>query len=388
MGMADSFLGYPRADGNVGVRNHVLVLGINGLAGAATRRIGAAVRGTVTVATPYGRGQVGPDAAMHTRQLIGLGRNPNVGAVLIVGVDRKALDHVAGEVAKGGAMVETVALDDCHEDALALTDTGLKKAAQLVRHVSNQRREAFPVSSLRVGVECGHSDATSGLAANPLVGKVADRIVDGGGTVIIGETLEWLGAEHLLAKRAASPAIARQLTDAVARREAYPASLGIDLLGNNPGEENIRGGLSTIEEKSLGAIAKGGSRTVIGVLEHAQGPTGKGLHVMDGPGYSPESITGFVAAGAQLVFFTTGPGNSYCSAIAPTIKVSAHPETPGRLPEQIDFDGSAVLREGAPADDVAARLYVHALAVASGTRTWGEILGEGDEVFCRLGPSL
>jgi len=386
--MADSFLGFRRAGGNVGVRNHVLVLGINGLAGAATRRIGQAVRGTVTVATPYGRGQVGPDAAMHTRQLIGLGRNPNVGAALIVGVDRKALDAIAGEVAKAGMPVETVALDDVHEDALALTTIGLKKAAQLVRHVSAQRREAFPVSALRVGVECGHSDATSGLAANPLVGKVSDRIVDGGGTVIIGETLEWLGAEHLLAGRAATPAVAKAVTDAVARREAYPASLGIDLLGNNPGEENIRGGLSTIEEKSLGAVAKGGSRAVAGVLEHAQVPTLKGLHAMDGPGYSPESITGFVAAGAQLVFFTTGPGNSYCSAIAPTIKVSAHPQTPGRLPEQIDFDGSAILGSGEDADTTAARLYVHTLAVASGTATWGEILGEGDEVFVRLGPSL
>lgn len=386
--MVDSFLGFRRTGDNVGVRNHVLVLGINGLAGGATRRIGSLVRGTVTVSTPYGRGQVGPDAAMHTRQLIGLGRNPNVGAALIVGVDRKALDYVAGEVAKAGTMVETVALDDVHEDALALSDIGLKKAAQLVRHVSGQRREVFPVSALRVGVECGHSDATSGLAANPLVGRVADKVVDGGGTVIIGETLEWLGAEHLLAKRAATPAVAKAVTDAVARREAYPASLGIDLLGNNPGEENIRGGLSTIEEKSLGAVAKGGSRPVNGVLEHAQSPTHKGLHVMDGPGYSPESITGFVAAGAQLVFFTTGPGNSYCSAIAPTIKVSAHPQTPGRLPEQIDFDGSSILAGGEPVDTAASRLYAHALSVASGTATWGEILSEGDEVFYRLGPSL
>ena len=285
-------------------------------------------------------------------------------------------------------MVETVALDDVHEDALALTDIGVKKAAQLVRLVSAQRREACPLSSLRVGVECGHSDATSGLAGNPLVGRVSDKIIDAGGTVIFGETLEWLGAEHLLAKRAARPEVAKVLTDAVARREAYPMSLGIDILGNNPGQENIRGGLSTIEEKSLGAVAKGGSRPISGVLNHAEPPTARGLFVMDGPGYSPESITGFVAAGAQLVFFTTGPGNSYCSAIAPTIKVSAHPQTPGRLPEQIDFDGSAILSKGEDADATAARLYAHALNVASGSATWGEILGEGDEVFYRVGPSL
>lgn len=386
--MTDSFLGYRRANGAVGVRNHVLVLGINGLAGAATRRIGRAVRGTVTVATPYGRGQIGPDAEIHRRQLIGLAGNPNVAAALIVGVDRKTLDSVADAVAAGGTTVETVALDDVHEDALALTDVGIKKAAQLARSVSNQRREPCPVSALRVGVECGHSDATSGLAGNPLVGKVSDRVVDSGGAVMFGETLEWLGAEHLLARRGARPEVAKAITDAVARREAYPASLGIDLLGNNPGQENIRGGLSTIEEKSLGAVAKGGSRPIAAVLGHAEAPTGRGLHVMDGPGYSPQSITGFVAAGAQLVFFTTGPGNSYCSAIAPTIKVSAHPQTPGRLPEQIDFDGSAILSGREEAEAVAARLHTHMLAVASGSATWGEILGEGDEVFVRLGPSL
>ncbi len=386
--MADSFLGFVRANGSVGVRNHVLVLGINGLAGAATRRIGQAVRGTVTVATPYGRGQVGPDADIHRQQLLGMARNPNVAAVLIVGVDRKTLDSLAGDVAGAGVMVETVALDDVHEDALALTDIGLKKAAQLVRQISAQRREACPLSALRVGVECGHSDATSGLAGNPLVGRVSDRIVDAGGTVMFGETLEWLGAEHLLARRAVDATVAKAATDAVKRREAYPMSLGVDILGNNPGQENIRGGLSTIEEKSLGAIAKGGSRPIAGVLGHAEAPGAKGLFVMDGPGYSPESITGFVAAGAQLVFFTTGPGNSYCSAIAPTIKVSAHPQTPGRLPEQIDFDGSAILSKGEDADATAARLYAHALAVASGSLTWGEILGEGDEVFYRVGPSL
>jgi altronate dehydratase large subunit len=385
--MGDSFFGYPRRDGSAGVRNHVLVLGINGLVGAAARRIGAAVRGTVTVATPYGRGQVGPDAAIHARQLVGLGRNPNVAAAVILGVDRKALDRVAAEIAET-TTVETVALDDTHEDALALSDIGIRKAARLVRHVSGQRRAACPLSALRVGVECGHSDATSGLAGNPLVGRVADRVVDGGGTVIIGETLEWLGAEHLLARRAATPEVARAVTDAVARREAYPASLGIDLLGNNPGEENIRGGLSTIEEKSLGAVAKGGNRAIQSVLEHAQAPRAPGLHAMDGPGYSPESITGFVAAGVQLVLFTTGPGNSYCSALAPTIKVSAHPMTPARLPEQIDFDGGAILAGTRSAEATAAALHAHMLAVASGTATWGEVLGEGDEVFYRTGPSL
>lgn len=386
--MAETFLGYRRADGSSGVRSHVLVLGINGLAGAATRRIGVAVRGTVTIATPYGRGQIGPDADVHRRQLVGLCRNPNVAATLIVGVDRRAVDAVAETAASAGRPIETIALDDTDEDSLALTAQGIKLAARLVQHVSTQHRVECPLSALRIGMECGHSDATSGVAANPLAGRIADRLIDLGGTVIFGETLEWLGAEHLLARRGTRPEVRTAVTDAVSRREGYVASLGVDLLGNNPGEENIRGGLSTIEEKSLGAIAKAGSRPLAGVLAFGEAPRAPGLYAMDGPGYSPESLMGFTAAGTQLALFTTGPGNSYCSALVPTIKISAHPETAQRLPQQIDFDGSDVLIGQADITAVAARLFERVVSTASGALTWGEILGEGDEVFVRLGPSL
>jgi altronate dehydratase large subunit len=213
-------------------------------------------------------------------------------------------------------------------------------------------------------------------------------LIDIGGSVVVGETLEWLGAEHVLARRAADPRTGAAIVDAVNRRESNAAATGTDLLGNNPGQENIRGGLSTIEEKSLGAIAKAGARPIASILDLAQAPSRPGLHVMDGPAFSPESLTGFAAAGAQMMLFTTGPGNSFCNSIAPTIKISAHPETARLLPEQIDFDASGILAGHEPIEAAAERLLGLVLDVASGTATWGEILDETDEVLVRLGPSF
>lgn len=388
MAASPTFLGYPRSDGSVGIRNHLLVLSIVGLTAASARRIAGAVRGSQLVATPYGRAQFGADAAVHRRLLVGLGRHPNVGAVLVVGADRKSVDEVGSALGATGQAVETVALDDVHEDALALTERGVRTAARLARAISRRRAEPVPVDRLFLGIECGHSDTTSGLVANPLAGRVAERLVDAGGRVVFGETMEWLGAEHLLARRGASPAVGGAIEAAVRRREAAIVAAGIDLLGNNPGEENIRGGLSSIEEKSLGGIAKGGRRPIQGVLDHGAPPPGPGFYVMDGPCFSPESITGFVAAGAQLVLFTTGHGNSYTSRLAPTIKVSGHPDACRRLPEQIDLDASRVFDGTEDLDAAAERLWTTVLEVASGALTWGEILDEGDEVFTRLGPSI
>ncbi|MFM8681270.1 MAG: UxaA family hydrolase [Alphaproteobacteria bacterium] len=385
---SSGFLGYRRPDGRAGTRNHVLVLSILGLVGGAARRIARDVRGTLLVATPYGRGQFGDDKLVHERQLVGLARNPNVAAVLVVGADRKAADRVAAAVATTGKPVEVAALDDVPEDSLALGELGTRRAAVLVRDASRLRREACPASARVRGVVGGHSDATSGLGANPLAGAAVDRVVDAGGTAVFGETVEWFGAEQLLARRGATPAVGEAIVAAVMRREAAVAATGFDLTGNNPGQENIRGGLSTIEEKSLGAIAKGGTRPIQGVLAIAEEPGRPGLYVMDAPAFSPESLTGFAASGANLMLFTTGAGNSFCNAIAPTLKISVRPDTVARLPHQIDFDGSAILAGAEEIDAAGARLFERILAVASGERSWGEILDEGDETFIRVGGSL
>lgn len=387
-GQPFEFMGYRRPDGRVGVRNHVLVLSIVGLVNRAAERIAAAVYGTVLVATPYGRGQYGADKALHRRQLVGLGRNPNVGGVLIVGADRVTADEVAAAIGAGGKPVRVVALDDTHEDALELSAKGVHAAGGLVHANARSVRTRQSASALFCGIECGHSDATSGIVSNPVAGQFADLLVDHGGSAVVGEAIEWLGAEDIVAQRAVSKGLAAAIKQAVLDRECAVAAVGVDLTGNNPGAENIRGGLTTIEEKSLGAIAKTGSRPVQGLLAHAEPPGSPGLFLMDGPSFSPESITGFVAAGAQLVLFTTGAGNSYCSALAPTIKISGRPETARRLQGQIDFDASAVF-EGRESLEVAGqRLFRLALEVASGALTWGEVHREGAESFARAHASM
>jgi len=383
-----TFAGYRRDDGRCGVRNHVLVLGLNGLVARAAARIAAGVQGTVLFASNYGRGQYGDDRLAHTSQLVGLGRNPNVAATLVVGADRPTTEEIAHAIAGAGKPVATVALDDVHEDALELSMRGMRLAAGLALDASRLRRGNSPLAALFLAVECGHSDATSGLVSNPLAGRIVDRLSDAGGSAVFGETIEWLGAEHLLASRAETPQIGAAIVEAVQRRERAVAATGLNLTGNNPGAENLRGGLSSIEEKSLGAIAKGGSRKIAGLLAAAEAPTSPGVYVMDAPGFSPESMTGFAAAGAQAMLFTTGAGNSYCSAIAPTIKISARPDTVAHLGAQIDFDASAVFAGREDIDAAADRLFALLLDVCSGTRTWGELLGEIGESVIRVGGSL
>jgi altronate dehydratase large subunit len=383
------FLGFPRRKGRAGVRNHTVILSINGLVGATARRVANTVQGAKLVATPYGRGQIGPDREAHLKLLTGLGANPNVGAVLVLGADRNAADLVATSIAGlSDRPVEVLALEDVHEDAIELMARASRVCARLVHDISRARRQQVPLSDLYLGFECGHSDATSGLTANPLAGAVADRLVDAGATVVVGETIEWLGAEEVLRSRAANASVGADIVEAVAAREHAVTALGEDLLGNNPGQENIHGGLSTMEEKSLGAISKAGSRPIRSLLGFAQSPSVNGLHLMDGPSFSPESMTGFVASGTQMGLFTTGPGNSFCGLIAPTVKITANPNAASRLTEQIDFDASPVFRSEETLKEAADRLLAEIMDVASGSLSWGEVIGEGAESFTRLGPSL
>lgn len=383
-----SFQGYMRPDGSVGVRNYLLIISILGLVNRVAERIHQAVAGAVLVTTPYGRGQYGEDQASHRRQLAGLCLNPNVAAVLVVGADRVAIGDIVAVAERSGKPVRVVALDDTHEDALEASARGLRIAGELVHAASRLQRSRVPASKLFLGVECGHSDATSGLVANPVAGNCVDRIVDAGATAVVGETVEWLGAEHIVSRRAATDQVGKAIIDAVMRREADLAACGHDLTGNNPGAENIRGGLSSIEEKSLGAIAKTGTRPIIGVLQVAERPTNSGLYLMDGPSFSPESLTGFAASGAQLMLFTTGAGNSYCSAIAPTIKITGRPDTARRLRDQIDFDASPVFEGREDISAAGERLFHLVLEIASGASTWGEVHREGAEAFVRVGGSM
>ncbi len=387
--MSDShFLGYARNKGRAGVRNHLLVLSVAGLTGPAARRVAQALPGARLVTMPYGGGLVGADHALHMRALTGLACNPNVGAVLLIGSDPPKLRTLALAIETHGTPLASVCLDDCEHDSLSLSDRAIRAGARLHRDLSRQRRVSVPLSHLFIGLECGRSDPSSGIVANPLIGRISDGVVRRGGSSVFGETLEWLGAEHLLARRATTSAVAQNLRQAVLRRERLATSQDVDLLGNNPGPTNIAAGLSTIEEKSLGAIAKSGSEPIAGVLGYGEAPGASGLFAMDAPAYSPESLTGFVAAGAQLLLFSTGVGNSYVSLLAPTIKLSANPVATQRLREQLDFDASAVFRGACTLDDAARDLFALLVDIASGSLTWGEVLGEGEEVVSRLGEAL
>ena len=351
-------------------------------------RISEQVRPSLCLGTPYGSGIIGDDGATHNRVLKGFATHPNVGAVLVIGADPPKVDKIAKAAAEAGRPVEALSLDGCGHDALTLVDRGVRAAASLLRDLSRQRRQALPLSQLFLALECGRSDPSSGLVANPSAGMISDAIVAAGGMAVIGETTEWLGAEHRLVARAKTTHIAEAIRAAAARRETMAVEAGIDLIGENPGQTNIDAGLSTIEEKSLGAIAKSGKAQILGVLAYGEAPAEPGLWLMDAPAYAPESLTGFAAAGANLALFTTGVGNSYGSALLPTIKISANLETAKRLRQQLDFDASAVLTGKTTLDDAVEGLQSLALDVASGSLTWAEILSDQSETISRFGAAL
>ena len=383
-----TFAGYRRSDGRVGTRNYLLILSVGHLTGPTARRIARALPAARLVMLPYGSSLVGEDRALQMRSIVGLGRHPNAGAVLLIGTDGPKLKAIDTEIARSGKPIVTLCLDDYGHDALSLSDRGLREGARLLKNISRLRRETVSASSLLVGVECGRSDPSSGIVANPLIGLVVDRLIDHGGQVVFGETMEWLGAEHMLERRARRPEVGAALSAAVLRREQLAVSHGLDLLGNNPNPTNVAAGLSTIEEKSLGSIAKSGSRPIDAVVGFGEPIDGPGLYAMDAPSFSPESLTGFVASGAQLMLFSTGVGNSYVSVLAPTIKLSANPDACQALGEQLDFDASAVTRGQQSTHAAATSLLALCLEIASGTLTWGEVLDEGDEVVSRLGEAL
>jgi altronate dehydratase large subunit len=384
----DGFAGYLRPDGRVGIRNNLLILSVTGLTGPTARRIAQCIHGAVYVGTPSGSGLIGDDQQIHDRAVTGFGLNPNSAAVLVIGADPPRVDAIAAAIAQSGKPVEKLTLDECGHDAITLTERGLRLAAKLTREISRYRRETVPLSGLFIGLECGRSDPSSGLVANPLLGRIADRLVDAGGAAVFGETMEWLGLDESLAQRAADPVTGTAIRAAVLNREQLAVGNGIDLLGKNPGPTYIVAGLSTIEEKAIGNVAKSGSRPVRSLLQYAEAPATPGLHAMDAAAYAPESLSGFSAAGTQLILFTTGVGNSFVNAIAPTIKVSANPQTCARLDSQLDFKCAEVFNGYEPVETAAARLFECVLDIAGGTLTYGEILGEGEDVISRYGPGL
>lgn len=381
------FMGYRRPIGRPGIRNYLLVLNATGLTQPSANRVHGLLVGSVLASTPYGMGSLGCDSEITSNTLCGICLNPNVGAVLVLSADRPRADVIGAALAQAGKPFHVICFDDVAQDNLRISDEGLRAGARLMREISRQRRESFGLSELCVGLECGLSDPTSGIAANPLLGRVSDRIVASGGTSVLGETIEWLGTEDEFSKRATTAQIGKKIEQAVLGREKMAQDAGIDLAGTNPNRINIEAGLTTIEEKASGSVAKSGTAPISGIIAYGDRLDTTGLFVMDAPAYSPESLTGFVAAGAQIILFTTGVGNSYVSAVSPTIKVSANPQTIQNLPYQIDFDCSAIL-DGASQDAKADSLLAEIVNIADGAKTWGEVLSEGSESISRHGAAL
>jgi altronate dehydratase large subunit len=384
--MASTFLGYPREDGTVGVRNWVAVVSVIDVSNPVTRAIVRQVDGTIAVTTLFVRGQYGSDLKLAFDILGGLGRNPNVAAVLLIGLEEQFTEEVAKRIRPSGKPVEAVLLQP--RGTIHGIQEGTRKALRLVRQASNGRRISCPASALRVGVECGGSDTTSGLTCNPVIGRLSDRLVDDGGTVIISETTEFLGAEHLFAARAVTPEIGKAFTDMVLRAEQVAMSQGMDIRGTNPSPDNIRGGLTTIEEKSLGAMSKAGTRPLSGVLSCGGAPTGTGLHFLDAPAPAVENLTSFAAAGCQLILFGTGVGNPIGNMVATTVKVSGNVHTLEDMADNMDFDASDVIEKRVSVTAVGDRLYGYALEVASGTRTASEVLDVRETAISRFGPTI
>lgn len=384
--MAKTFLGYPREDGTIGARNWVAIVSVVDVCNPVTRAISQQVNGTIPVTTLFVRGQYGRDLEIAFNTLAGMGRNPNIASVLLIGLEEQFTEEVARRIRPSGKPVDAILLQP-HGSINGVAE-GTRKALKLVVRASNVRRQRCPTSAIMVGVECGGSDTTSGLTCNPVIGQVSDRLVDDGGTVIISETSEFLGAEHLFAARAVSPAVEQAFTEMVLRAEKEAISQGIDIRGTNPSPDNIRGGLTTIEEKALGAMAKAGSRPLSGVLSYGQTPSGKGLHFLDAPAPAVENLTAFAAAGCQLILFGTGVGNPIGNMVAPTVKVSGNVNTLRTMADNIDFDASDILEKKASIGLIGDKLYDYALEVASGTRTSSEVLDMRETAISRFGPTI
>jgi altronate dehydratase large subunit len=385
--MMDTFLGYERENGTVGIRNWVGVLSAMDNVNPVNRGVCANVAGTLSITTLFVRGQFGRDEEITVRSLVGLGSNPNIAACLVVGLEPTTTMRLVDAIKKTGKRVESVIVQEAGGTIEALAQA-IRKAEHLVIAVSRERRKPFPLSKLTIGVECGGSDTTSGCASNPAIGVVADRIADGGGQVIISETSEFLGAEHIFADRAVNPAVRADILAAVARVEDGAKQRGVDIRGANPVADNIRGGLTTIEEKALGAMVKSGTRAVQGVLGYSEGPTSPGVFMMDTPAPAVESITALAAGGCQAILFSTGVGNSIGAAVTPTIKITGNHNTATNFADNIDADVSAILTDGQSIDIAGQQLLDLLLDVASGTMTTSEVLGQTETGISRFEPTI
>jgi (2R)-sulfolactate sulfo-lyase subunit beta len=375
--------GFRRPDGSVGVRNHVVVLPVDDISNAACEAVASKITGTLALPHAYGRLQYGEDLDLHFRTMIGTGANPNVSAAIVIGIEPTWTERIVAGIAETGKPVAGFAIEGLGE--LEIVRRACWTALDFAQQASELQREPVDPAELVVSIKCGESDTTTGLGSCPTVGAVVDRLIDAGATVIFGETSELTGGEHLVAARIPADDVRAEFLATYDRYVAEIVAGGVDLLGSQPTQGNIAGGLSTIEEKALGNIQKLGSRPIVGVLRAAERPAaGGGLYFMDTSSAAAECITLMAAAGAVVHLFPTGQGNIIGNPIEPVIKLTANSATAATMREHIDLDVSGLLRRelrlGEAADDLLALLG----RTVNGRLTAAEALGHREFVMTKL----
>jgi len=385
MNLANStFFGFKRENGRIGVRNHVIVLPVDDLSNAAAQAVEHNIKGAMALPHPYGRLQFGADLELHFRTLIGTGSNPNVAAVVVIGIEDGWAKKAADGIAETGKPVSFFGIEQ-HGDHDTIMRAS-KKAREYVQWASELRREERPLKDLWVSTKCGESDTTSGCGANPTVGNAFDKLYPHGVTLVFGETTELTGGEHLVAARCRNDAVRKKFQFMFDRyQEVINRHKTSDLSDSQPTKGNIAGGLTTIEEKALGNIQKIGRKCVVdGVLDKAEAPTGPGLWFMDSSSAAAEMVTLVAAAGYTVHFFPTGQGNVIGNPILPVIKLCANPRTVRTMSEHIDVDVSGLLRKELTPDQAGDKLLECMFRTANGRLTAAEALGHREFVLTRL----
>jgi (2R)-sulfolactate sulfo-lyase subunit beta len=378
------FWGYKRENGRVGVRNHVIILPVDDLSNAACEAVAHNIKGVIAIPHPYGRLQFGADLDLHFRTLIGTGSNPNVAAVVVIGIEGGWTQKVVDGIAKTGKPVVGFGIEG-HGDheTIKRASTAAKKFLQAASEI---HRVECPISELWISTKCGESDTTSGCGANPTVGNAFDKLYPLKTTLLFGETSEITGGEKLLEARCRSPKVWKDFMFMFDRYQAMiERHKTTDLSESQPTKGNIAGGLTTIEEKALGNIQKIGRKCIIdGVLDKAEAPTSPGLWFMDSSSAAAEMVTLCAAAGYAVHFFPTGQGNVIGNPILPVIKICANPKTVRLMSEHVDVDTSGLLRREMTMDDAGDALLDCMMRTANGRLTAAEALGHREFVLTRL----
>lgn len=370
-------LGYRNEGGHPGIRNHVVILSLNSFCNRAVEIVAQTVKGTVPLTHPFGRNEIGIYKDRFERTIEGVLLHPNVHSALLVGYEPASTHEVLKKV-RGltNKKIESVLV--LEGGTLSAIKQGAEKAMWLAIEASEAKRSPIEFKDLIFGVKCGGSDATSGVASNAAIGEAVDIIIAAGGTAIFSETTEILGAEHILARRAVSETVAQKLLAAVKQNEDMAMAAGVDLLGVNPVPDNIRGGITTIEEKSLGAILKAGKAPIQDVLGYGERPMKPGLYFMDSPSAASEVTTGLSAAGAQMVLFSTGTCNPVGNPISPVLKVTSNPRTVSRMREHLDVEVSDILASDMSLREGGEKIVEAIIRVANGKLTTAEVLGHNE----------